>query len=146
MAWWQCRSTPLNSHLRTRELVPTINIHIDIDQHEWILQDISLLIGRSPTETHFLPPLQRLPQFCCLKHKQQVVPRGTRARTCTPRHSRDTLARGLRIISPDQTKMFCYGRFRPLKHRTVYRQTCHFAESTIVSRVFRNTHVTSNSI
>ena len=50
-------------------------------------QSFSLLIGQFLPETPSLPPPQRLPLLSLSRLNSQAVPRGTRARTCTPTHS-----------------------------------------------------------
>ena len=102
MAWWQCWSTHLISNLRTRELVQTIVILINICHRRRIQQRFSLLIGRFLPGSPSLPPPQRLPLLSLSRLNSQAVPRGTKVRTCTPNPY--SLRRGLRIIYPDQTR------------------------------------------
>ena len=71
---------------RKRELVRTIVTHINICHRRRIQQSFSLLIGRFLPATPSLPPQQRLPLLSLLRLHSQAVPRGTRARTCTPTH------------------------------------------------------------
>ena len=84
MAWWQCWSTHLISNLRTRELVQTIVILINICHRRRIQQRFPLLIGR------FLPGSPSLPPLKCAPAPQPI--------------RLYSLRRGLRIIYPDQTR------------------------------------------